>query len=94
MRLYAHGKLRSRREMTNIVFSRIANDERLFVDVSVVFAVNEICVINLSYAAPVPSSRTGGTPYGRFCDGPGTALEPFDHAGHHSIKVLDVDVDD
>jgi hypothetical protein len=94
LRLYAHGKLRSRRETTNIVFSRITNDERLFVDASVEFAINAICVINLSYIAPVPSFGTRGTRYGRFRDGPGTGPEPFEHAGRHSIKVLDVDVDD
>jgi DNA-binding winged helix-turn-helix (wHTH) protein len=63
---YAHGKLCSRRETANVVFSRIVNDERLFVDTGVEFAVNAIRVKNLSYVAPVSSSGTGGTRYGRF----------------------------
>ena len=37
----SHGKLRSRCEMTNVDFSRIVKDERLFVDASVAFAINE-----------------------------------------------------
>jgi len=54
--LYADGKFRSRREMANVVLPRTWRDKRLFVSARVESTVNAICVINLSYVAPMTMS--------------------------------------
>ena len=92
-RFYTHGKLPSRCEIANVVLSRMVIDERLFIDACVEFAVDAICVINLSNIAAVHGFWAGRTRYSCLRDGPRTAPAPLDHAGYYSKQVLDENVD-
>lgn len=93
-RLYAQGKFRSRCETTNVVLPRTWRDKRLFVHARVEFAVNSICVINLSRVAPLHSFWADRPGYDRFCDGPSAAPAPLDLACHHSKPVLNENIDE